>query len=164
VAALPAPPPGEHIPGSYVWWLASTPDSSIYSNWRPRGDGEVVFQRPHHGRRFAQLSTEQNELLALPYRDGFTRVATVLNDLTIMIPSMLAWVFVGFVGLFFRRRCRLRLLLFVLGVGVVVVVGTALGEPATLEYRMPVDPLFILFGIAGLAGAQRALDSEHHAA
>jgi hypothetical protein len=151
---LPPPPPGELIPASRLWWLASTPDSSISWDWRSLARPTIRFGDPGEAQRYKRLYRDYFRLLnMLPSRDGSARVARKLNSFTILYPNMLVCLIVGTLGVIFRRPRRLGLLLFLVCLASALVVGTALGEPATLEYRMPVDPVFVLFGLVGLIGA-----------
>jgi hypothetical protein len=151
---LPPPPSGELIPASRLWWLASTPDSSIRNDWSSLDRPTLRFSHRGQAQRYEHLYRDYFRLLnMLPPRDGSVRLARKLNSLTILYPNMFVCLLVGALGVVFRRPPRLGLLLFLVGLAGTLVVGTALGEPATLEYRMPVDPVFVLFGLVGLIGA-----------
>ena len=67
---------------------------------------------------------------------------------------MAIWVGVAIVGLVVRRPRGSATLLVLLFLALSLLVGTLLGMPPALEYRLPFDPVFILVGLAALAGTQ----------
>ena len=162
---VPIPTQNEPIPTGNAYWLASTPDNSISTDWSSLAQPRLVFEDPADQRRFDRLSAELWEMMALlPSRDGSGRLVHALNFVTQTYPSMWIWIVIGAVGLWFRRPRHLRILGFLCGLAVVNIVGTALGEPAAPEYRLPLDPLFILFGVIGLIGGQTPpIRREHRA-
>ena len=71
---------------------------------------------------------------------------------------MAIWLAVGLVALLIRRPNGKRALLVIVGLPLALLVGTLLGMPPALEYRVPFDPAFILFAIAALTGIRPARD------
>jgi hypothetical protein len=145
------------IPRGYAYWLDSTPDNSISTDWSSLAYPEFRFEDPDAGERYQRLSADLREMVStLPSRDGSFAMASRLNRLTKLWPSMLILVLLGAAGLLLRPQRQKRILVFVCALGLAVVVGTALGSPAAAEYRVPVDPLFILFAVAAVIGGRGA--------
>ena len=152
---LPSPSErGEPIPTGHAYWLASTPDNRITTDWTTISRPSFRFERPGDAARFERLSSDLRELMSqLPSRDGSHFVAASLRSISDLYPSMWIWLLVGAVGLAFRPQRNLRVLVFLCFLGLALVGLNALGEPPAPEYRMPADPLFVLFGIIGLVGS-----------
>ena len=153
----PLPPPGELISQSRLWWLASTPDSSIWYDWSSRANftaPPIQFADPRQAQHYDRIYAKYWPMLnMLPPRDGSSFVAGKLNAISLLYPNMFVCLLVGALGFAVRRPRPICLLFFLTALALTLVVGTALGEPATLEYRMPVDPVFVLFGLVGVLGA-----------
>jgi hypothetical protein len=145
------------IPRGYAYWLDSTPDNSISTDWSSLAYPEFRFEDHDARERYERLSADLREMVStLPSRDGSFAMASRLNRLTKLWPSMLILVLLGAAGLLLRPQRQKRILVFVCALGLAVVVGTALGSPAAAEYRVPVDPLFILFAVAAVIGGRGA--------
>jgi hypothetical protein len=150
----------EPIPRGHAYWLQSTPDGSISSDWSSLAFPRFKFDNREAEQRYERLSDDLSELMSrLPPRDGWHAMAGRLNSITKLYPAMLVWVLVGAVGLLFRPQRQTRVLVFLCLLGLAVVVGTAMGSPSSARYRLSVDPLFIVFGVAGLLGADRGRES-----
>ena len=79
---------------------------------------------------------------------------TIANLMTELLPSMWIWLLLGAAGLVRNVRFDRRLLVALPSIGVAVILINSLGLPASQEYRLPFDPLFILFGVAGFLGVR----------
>ena len=155
---LPEPiEPGEPIPTGHAYWLASTPDNRITTDWSVISRPRLRFDRPGDAAHFERLSSDLAALMSqLPSRDGVSFVGARLRSVSDLYPAMWIWLLVGAIGLALRPQRHVALLVFLCSLGLALVGFTALGEPAAPEYRMPADPLFVLFGIAGLVGSEVA--------
>ena len=74
---LPSPSkPGEPIPTGHAYWLASTPDNRITTDWTVISRPRFQFDRPATPPDFERLSSDLRELMSqLPSRDGSYFVA-----------------------------------------------------------------------------------------
>jgi hypothetical protein len=143
-AAAQAADPND--PGGILWWLASTPDGHI----RPVPNG-LVWTNPGGQAHAAWLKRSVQRLESdLPNRSGSTRVATLLNDWAHGFPRMTLWLVLGLAALLVRRPRGWRLPSALALLGLVVVVATVAGMPPGIEYRLPFDPLFVLFAAAAV--------------
>ncbi|HVF39672.1 MAG TPA: hypothetical protein VM939_07205 [Gemmatimonadaceae bacterium] len=152
---LPAPYyPDETIPVGHSYWLESSPDRSIATDWSDISNPRLTFKTPEMQNAFVRLSSDLHQMmLQLPPRRAITGLPAVANVLADLLPSMLIWLMLGLAGLFRVRRGRLIMLC--LPVMALAFIGvTALGLPAHPAYRLPFDPLLILFGVAGFFGTR----------
>jgi hypothetical protein len=149
---LPVPSEGQLIPASNLWWLASSPDQRIQSDWENYyRTGKLVIKDPALAQRQAQLGQKLEQMLAvLPSRDGLTGVAAILNELACFYPPMLLWIAIGALGLAFRRDSRDRALWFMVALSLVYLLVSFTGMNTVVAYRLPFDPIFILTGSIGI--------------
>jgi hypothetical protein len=149
---LPKPSQGEPIPRSNLWWLATTPDGRIWSN----PDGSFHFRyrsdAQHARRLFAHVQRLNSEL---PSRSGSPLAARLFGRLSQVFPAMLFWVIAGLVCFALRRGRGLLVPAFLASLGVAVVFATTLSQAADARYRIPFDPVFLLFAIASMVGASK---------
>ena len=144
-----APSTGPEL-GGVLWWLASTPDGHITSQ-----AGRLVWSNPQDQAHADWLLRAANRLQSdLPNRDGSGALSRALNRLSSFYPRMVLWLAVGVVALAIRRPNGKRALLVIVGLPLALLVGTLLGLPPALEYRVPFDPAFVLFGLAALTGVR----------
>jgi hypothetical protein len=149
--ALPVPSEGDIIPASRQGADTSTPDNSIRWDWSNIESPHPIFS-PAEQRRNDRLHAETAKLTAdLPNRAGSPTMAKWLNRISNHFPSMTEWLIVGLLGLLPGRRRRALVTALLAGLALVVVVITAAATPATPQYRVPFDPVFILFGLAAIA-------------
>jgi hypothetical protein len=147
---LPKPIPEEPVPRGYFNAYQSTPDESIGSDWSSFSRPRFEFRRRDVAVRYRRLNRRLREMMGeLPSRDGRDGVARRLNQINYRFPPMLAWLVLGIVGLLLRPLRQSRVLVFLCALSVVAVVSAALGWQAYVWYRLPFDPLFVLFGVAG---------------
>jgi hypothetical protein len=136
---LPKPTEGDVIPGYRIWWIASKP-----ADYR-------VDQR-HVDRLWADAHRLESDL---PNRSGSSALAGGLNDVARFFPRMWMWLALGALALVVRRPRGVWPVLAVALLGLAVVLATLVGLAPALEYRLPFDPAFVLFGIAALTAASR---------
>jgi hypothetical protein len=102
----------------------------------------------------ARLARQVRELEKLernlPDRSGSPEVAASLNRLSNIYPRMALWILLGGVGLAVRRSRAALPLLAMLLAALLVIFVTLLGYGPTPEYGLPFDPVFVLFGVAGV--------------
>lgn len=127
----PVPAMGDIIPQSSVWWLASTPDGH-----------EPVLDEASNTRvlRISSLLTP---------KAGSVRVADGLNKAGRLFPPMILWLLVGALGTWGIPGFARRVLFAVLAMSGIALLATVLGESLVYQYRMPFDPLCLVFGVAG---------------
>lgn len=157
---LPAPlDEAEPIPRSHQYWLQSTPDDSIQSDWASLAHPGFRFDEPEAARRYAELRADLAGLVGkLPSRAGsFTWSARLNDSLGSRLPPMAAWLVLGALGLAIRLPRRAGLLIFLCILGLASVVTAALAAPSVAFYRLPFDPVFILFGSAGAVSGAAVL-------
>lgn len=142
------------IPLGHAYWLASTPDNSISTDWIDLSQPRLRFAHSEAERRYQSLSTRLRTMMdMLPPRPAVGVVTARLNAATVIFPSMWLALILGAVGLAFRPEKDLRFLIYLAGTGLVLMLANSFGLPATPHYRAPFDPYFALFGIAGLVGS-----------
>ena len=151
----PAPASGEANPepGGVLWWVASTPDRRITKGPHGLVWADPVDQR-HYERMISSVRSLEDDL---PNRNGSVAAARALNDVGRIYPRMWLLVGVGLAALLVRRPHGWRVLLALPVLGLAVLVGTMLGMPAALEYRLPFDPLFVLLAASALLAPGRSL-------
>lgn len=133
-------------PGGIVWWLATTPDGHIR-----RGENGLVWSTRGGQAHAAWLNRAAVRLQSdLPNRNGSPTVANALNELSRYYPRIVVWLLAGVLALALRRPRRWRLPTALAALGLVALLATIAGMPPGLEYRLPFDPLFLLFAIAML--------------
>jgi len=158
---LPKPTEGDLIPRSALWWLLSTPDGRIWTE--DTVVGEVRFRVRADEEHARHVERETQRLAAkLPSRNGSPAAAEFFARVSRWYPSMLFWIVGGLAGFAARRGRDLRLPAFLLCLALAAVVATALSQPATAQYRLPFDPIFVLFGIAGVLGGAGAGSGRSH--
>jgi hypothetical protein len=148
------PTEGKSIPLAHLDWLQSTPDGNIYWDWSSLTNPRMMFRRAGDAQRYVRFERRVAGLMDdLPNRRGSETVASVLNEISKLYPRMILWLLVGIVAALLRRGRGLLVPAIVAGLGLLVVVATALVQPATVAYRLPFDPAFILFSAVALVGA-----------
>ena len=159
---LPAPYyPDETIPYGHAYWLQSTPDSSISTDWSDLAQPRLVFKTADQERAYSALSSRlANATRNLPPREPVTSFTAVANLMAELLPSMWTWLLIGIAGIVWHVRFNRRLLLALPLMGVSFILINSLGLPGSQEYRLPFDPIFILFGVAGFAGVGAAISDR----
>ena len=137
----PIPTKEEPIPNAYFFYLQTNP-----SNQR---------------RSSTDLNKLRDEIKALgldiPTRNGSSLIATLLRKITTLWPPMLTFLLMGCLGFFLKPPDLSYPLLILVVLALINVFGTLIGLNAVPQYRIPFDPLFILFGILGLLQAGQVI-------
>jgi hypothetical protein len=129
---LPVPTEGQRVPTSYVHWLASSPGGQIPS--------ESSGGRPP---RFDNIT---NTAMS---NGGHPAVGDLLEKAQKMFPPPIVWLVAGFVGTI-RFEARQRAIFYTLiALAIIGPMAGVIGQGLVYHYRLPVDPLFIAFGVAG---------------
>ena len=165
---VPAPYyPDETISAGHAYWLQSTPDSSISTDWSNLAEPTLRFKSATQEQAFAALSANlASALRNIPPRKPVARLMKVANVLSELLPSMWIWLLFGLAGFIWNVRFGRRLLLALPAMAVAFLFINSLGLPPSAAYRLPFDPIFILFGVTGLAGVRappRAVETAHQA-
>jgi hypothetical protein len=152
--ALPAPYyADETIPQPHSYWLESTPDTSVWTDWSNLAAPRLAFKSPDQARAFDDLSAGLSRLMRnLPPRTPIGALMKVANLASEVLPAMSMWLVVGLIGLLLNRSMDRRLLGGLAAIAAGVILINALGLPPNADYRLPFDPVFILFGVSGITG------------
>lgn len=142
VGTTEVPPPAEGIPEfptvrilprSYVNWSMSTPDGHVTPIDSIRS--EPRLRRIEDGLR--------------PPQPGSPKAAKALNAIGKMFPPPIVWLIAGVVGTARMRTRQRRVHLALIGMSMMLIVATLAAAGFIYHYRLPFDPLFIVFGVAG---------------
>jgi hypothetical protein len=129
------------IPRSYFQWTLSSPYIQSENPVEPAVD--ALHQRI------------AERLPQLPARNGSELLAGAFNFLTIALPGMGAWLFLGLLG-FLTRPHHDRIFFLVLVVLTLVVPSVSyVGIDDIAEFRTIFDPVFIILGLAGILGGRQ---------
>lgn len=143
----PQPQSDPNDPGGILWWLASTPDGHIHGG----PNGSLVWTNSGGQAHSSWLNRSVGRLSSdLPNRNGSRRAATVLNDVSRFFPRPWMWLLLGALAFLVRKPRRLLLPAALAALALALIVATMLGMPPGLAYRVPVEPLFVLFACAAL--------------
>jgi hypothetical protein len=155
---LPKPSDGEPIPGQRLFWLFSTPDGRIWMDW---SDVAHPVARYRYASDRAQAEAVERQVAGwerdVPNRNGVASLSSRLNGISSTLPPALVWLLLGLPSLLLWRLPEVRALIAVTGASLLVIGVTALGEPTTLEFALPFQPIFILFGLTGMLSLARLL-------
>jgi hypothetical protein len=154
----------EPIPSSYQGAGISTPDNRIREIWTSPTEHHRVYRNPADARRSGQLGRELQRLSGrIHAHDSLPGLAHRLDQLSRWYPRPVMWLAVGLVFGLVRRPRRFVLALALAAAGLAVVIFTALGYYAIVQYCVPVVPAFVLLAAAGLVG-RRAEPTDSAAA
>jgi hypothetical protein len=143
----------EPIPSSYQGANISTPDNRIREVWTSPTEHHRVYRNPADARRDDELGRELGRLTGRIHPHGSSAgLAHRLDQVSRWYPRPVLWLVVGLAAGLVRRPRRFGLALALAAMGLVVVVFTALGYYAVVQYAVPVVPAFILLAAAGLVG------------
>jgi hypothetical protein len=149
-------PVGEVLPGGVVWWLASSPDGRVYTDWSSIWNPVERYRTAADARAAARTKRDLATLAAkFPARDGSKGLAAVLNAWSRVFPPMLVWIGVGALALAVRRPADVLPFVVLAGLSLLLIVVTALGQPFDVQYALPVFPAFILFAVAAIVAPRR---------
>ena len=130
----------EWIPHSYFQWTWSSP-----------------YKRSVEDLADARRKLDEkigNTLQPIPNRDGVDGLASGLNILTVALPEMGAWLFLGLLGFCVRPNLHWGLLLFVTILTLAVPSISYLGIDDIAEFRTMFDPILMIIGLAGILGTR----------
>lgn len=157
---LPRPTEGEPIPSSYQGFDVSTPNNRIHEVWTSPTEHHLVFDDPSAARSNRDLGREYNRLVGRFHtHDANAGLARRLNQASRWYPRSALWLVVGLVAVLWRRPRRSAIALALALSALAVIVFTALGFYAVVEYAVPVAPAFVLLAAAGLLGLREAGES-----
>jgi hypothetical protein len=149
LSGLPMPSEGQPIPASNLWWMASTPSQSTWTNWDDLAKPYLEFSDAGVEASHARITRGSTGLVSMiPSRDGVSSLSNILNAITRMFPPIL--LFVVMAGLLYQQR-KSHPFLFVLSIILFKLALIAAALPTDHVYRIPHDPIIILLGIAGAA-------------
>ena len=134
---LPAPTEGEMIPGSYRWWLSTRPDDNIV----PTEEEKNEFDEKSNHLISYYINSAGNEKIK-KYFDF------IYNSF--YIPMTYFWL-LGLLGIIFSKGKGRIFLLAIFILTIVYIIGTLLGTPPWLKYRLPLDSIILIFGLIGLS-------------
>ncbi|MDX6544142.1 MAG: hypothetical protein QOK32_1745 [Gaiellaceae bacterium] len=153
---VPAPTEGQPIPASRLDWLASTPDASIVPDWTSLRAPRLRYVHAGAAARAARIEAQVRRFDAeLPSRDGSSSVASALDAIARLYPRPPLWLAVGFVAALWRRGRGLKGPLILCGLALWLLIGTAFVQPPKVQYRIPLDPILIVFAVAAVLGPRR---------
>jgi hypothetical protein len=92
-------------------------------------------------------------LADVPNRSGSPRFASFVNTWSWGYPRIDLWIIVGLVALVLRRPRGVAPLVVLAAIALVTRVVILAGLPTVLLYRVPFDPLFMVFAIVSIGAA-----------
>jgi len=153
---LPRPTEGEAIPSPGISTV-TTPDASIRTVWTSPTSHHLVFDHPGDKERYLLLQERLAQLReGFPDRPGNSTLALRLNQASRWYLPPLLFLVVGIVALAVRRPADSLALVIPTLAGLLVVLLTATGLPATPHFSVPVAPAFFLLAAGSLFGPRRA--------
>ncbi len=131
---LPKPTEGELIPFSNTWWMLSRPDGSLPS----------TLQLSNFNERYEAIVSD------IDNPGGSEKLVKLVNRLwdTINIPISYFWVF-GIFAIIFSKKLNRILLITIIIFSLIIIVGTLYAAHVYTRYRLPLDPLLMIAGVAG---------------
>jgi hypothetical protein len=161
LSGLPVPSEGALIPAARMGLYSTTPDGSIREVWTSPTEHRVVFADPQDQERFQEVAETIDHLSAgLPTYEPPDAARRAFNLLSRAYPRAFLWLWLGLLGLIFRRPRHVVAAAAPAVAGLLVIGFTALGIPAVIEFASPVYPAFVLFAAAGLVGTRRTVDTR----
>jgi hypothetical protein len=157
---LPRPSEGQPIPSTHQPDVFTTPDQRVRVVWTSPTQSEVVFRKASDQRRYVQLTNEMNKLSGrIPWHGSSTQLALRFDQVTHRYPPPVLWLVAGLALVAIRRPRGVLPLLVLVGLGLIVVVFTALALSEEVAYLIPFFPAMIALVMVGLAadGAARPL-------
>lgn len=125
--------------------------------WFPIERRTLAWRDPADARRYREVREETRRLLEeLARPDRQPVLAGLLRVSSLLLPGGAFWLLLGIV---FGARARwhgLWPVSVLSAAGLLVLLETALGFPPDQSYAMPVLPVFVLFGVAGVASRRNA--------
>jgi hypothetical protein len=153
-AVLPNPQANllvEGVPYGFVWCASDYLDSCTLE--RP----ELVWDDASRQERYREIVSRIRGWDAdLPERDGVDAADEVLNRITPRFPRPPFWIALAAVGLAFRRPRGWRTIAVLLASAAAVLLIHAASQGVAPEFALPLYPLFLVMGLAAVAGEPAA--------
>ena len=131
-AGLPVPTEGQWVPHAYVHWLASSPTGHVNSM-----DAMV------NGPRLLRI------MATIPAGPGKPILADLLEKAQKMFPPPVIWLIAGAIGTIHFGGLKRRVFYTLVALSLIAPMAGVVGQGLVYHYRMPADPVFIAFGLAG---------------
>ncbi|MEA2016483.1 MAG: hypothetical protein U9O59_07270, partial [Actinomycetota bacterium] len=131
---LPEPTEGELIPFSNTWWMLSSPEGELPTQSEVNNFNE----------KYEKIATDVENVQGSP---GMVRIIEILWD-NIKIPIFYFWIF-GILGIILSRRNKRIILIYIFAISAIIIVGTLYAAHVYTRYRLPLDPLIMISGVAG---------------
>jgi len=131
---LPEPTEGELIPFSNTWWMLSSPEGKLPAQ------SEV----DNFNEKYEKIVSDVENARGSP---GIVRIIEFLWD-NVKIPIFYFWAF-GVLGIIFSSRNKRILLIYIFVISAIIIVGTLYAAHVYTRYRLPLDPLIMISGVAG---------------
>jgi len=148
----------EGVPYGFVWCASDYIDSCTLK--RP----EVVWDDPDRRRRYREIVSQVRAWDAdLPSREGVSFVTEILNRITPRFPRPPFWIAIGIVGLAVRRPGNWRAVVVLWACAAAVLLIHAASQGVAPEFALPLYPLFVVTGLAAVAGAPATKRGESSA-
>jgi 4-amino-4-deoxy-L-arabinose transferase-like glycosyltransferase len=131
---LPEPTEGELIPFSNTWWMLSSPDNKLPTQ------SEV----DNFNQKYEKIASDVENAEGSPV---IARIIELLWD-NVKIPIFYFWV-LGILGIILSKRNKRILFLYIFIISAIIIVGTLYAAHVYTRYRLPLDPLIMISGVAG---------------
>ena len=137
----------EGVPYGFVWCASDYIDSCTLR--RPA----LAWDDPERQRRYREVVSQIRAWDAdLPAREGLSAVDEILNRITPRFPRPPFWIAIGIVGLTFRRPRGWRTIVVLWACAAAVLLIHAASQGVAPEFALPLYPLFVVTGLAAVAG------------
>ncbi|MBI4021905.1 MAG: hypothetical protein HY372_00965 [Candidatus Andersenbacteria bacterium] len=147
---------------SHLWWLLTTPDQQISTVWGSPEQPHLAFRDSAVEQRYLLISSLSQGLLdMLPGRAAAASLGSFFNAAARGYPPMIVWFMLGSVGAVLAGWPRALPLLVPAIFGWLLFGVTLLGLPYVPQYRLPLDPLFISWGMVGACALTDRLRRGH---
>jgi Dolichyl-phosphate-mannose-protein mannosyltransferase len=140
----------EGVPYGFVWCASDYIDSCTLE--RP----ELVWSDAKRQERYREIVSLVRAWDAdLPSRTGVDAVTEILNRITPRFPRPPFWIAIGVLGLVVRRPRGWRTIVTLWACAAAVLLIHAASQGVAPEFALPVYPLFVVTGLAAVAGEPR---------
>ncbi|MGH3111757.1 MAG: glycosyltransferase family 39 protein [Gaiellaceae bacterium] len=140
----------EGVPYGFVWCASDYIDSCTL------GRPALAWDDAERQRRYREIASQIRAWDAdLPAREGVSAVDEILNRITPRFPRPPFWIAIGIVGLAFRRPHGWRTIVVLWACAAAVLLIHAASQGVAPEFALPLYPLFVVTGLAAIAGDRR---------
>jgi Dolichyl-phosphate-mannose-protein mannosyltransferase len=137
----------EGVPYGFVWCASDYIDSCTLNQ------PELVWSDAERRERYREIVAQVRAWDAdLPSRTGVDAVTEIVNRITPRFPRPPFWIAVGVIGLALRRPRGWRTIVTLWACAAAVLLIHAASQGVAPEFALPVYPLFIVTGLAAVAG------------